>query len=364
MTALRLKYIHEFRDRHGKVRRYVRLPGGKRVPLPGAPGTTPFMEVYQAALAGEAPRVEIGASRSKAGTVNAAVAAYFASAAFGALAQNTKRNIRAALEKFRVEHGDKHIASLRRCDVERMLAARGSTPGAARIFLSALRALLRHAVLIGLRPDGDDATQGIRRPRLKSGGVRTWSETDIAAFKARHPIGSRARLALELLLGTGQRRSDIVKLGRQHIGSDGMLRLRQQKTGKALTIPVHPELSRAIEAAPRDGLTFLLTERGKPFTPDGFTGWFRTMCDEAGLPPGTTAHGLRKACCRRLAEAGCSASVIAAISGHASLSEVERYTRAADQARMARSGVAAVASVFSRTPRSDDPAASAAEKTG
>lgn len=75
--------------------------------------------------------------------------------------------------------------------------------------------------------------------------------------------------------------------------------------------------------------------------------WFRDRCNQAGLPLGTSAHGLRKAACRRLAEAGCSANLIAAVSGHKSLREVQRYTEAADQARMARSAIETMASTFS-----------------
>ena len=60
------------------------------------------------------------------------------------------------------------------------------------------------------------------------------------------------------------------------------------------------------------------------------------------LPRHCAAHGLRKAACRRLAEAGCSANVIASISGHTTLTEVARYTKAADQERMARDGMAAI----------------------
>jgi integrase len=115
--------------------------------------------------------------------------------------------------------------------------------------------------------------------------------------------------------------------------------VRQQKTGKTLAIPVSPALAAALNATPSKHLTFLVTEDGKPFEAMAFTKWFRRCCDAVGLS-GYSAHGLRKAACRRLAEAGCSANEIAAISGHASLREVERYTRAADQARMARNAIA------------------------
>jgi site-specific recombinase XerD len=109
--------------------------------------------------------------------------------------------------------------------------------------------------------------------------------------------------------------------------------VRQQKTGAVLQIPIREELRQALDTS--EHLTFLVTENGKPFTPNGFADWFRRRCDEAGLSQ-CSAHGLRKAQCRRLAEDGCTAHQIAAISGHKSLSEIERYTKAVDQVRLAR----------------------------
>ncbi|MGB8561094.1 MAG: tyrosine-type recombinase/integrase, partial [Pseudolabrys sp.] len=135
-------------------------------------------------------------------------------------------------------------------------------------------------------------------------------------------------------LYTAQRRGDVVRMGRQHL-RDGVITVRQQKTGAELEIPAHAELRSALAGA-ADNLTFLLTEKGRPFTPAGFGNWFRDRCREAGLPKNCAAHGLRKAACRRLAEAGCTVHQIAAISGHQSLREIERYTKAVDQARLAR----------------------------
>ena len=122
MTKIRLAYIHEFRDRHGKVRRYVRLPGGRRIPLPGAPGTDEFMDAYRAALAGDPPRAEIGASRTKPGTVNAAIVAYYNSVAFLNLAVETQRTRRNLLEGFRRENGGKRIARLETRHIADMIA--------------------------------------------------------------------------------------------------------------------------------------------------------------------------------------------------------------------------------------------------
>ena len=346
MTKIRLPYIHEFRDRHGKVRRYVRLPGCKRVPLPGAPGTTEFMEAYQAALAGEVARSQVGAARTVPGTIAAAVVNYFNSSAFQSLAPETRRTRRNILERFRAEHGDKRVVLLQRVHIDRMVAAKARTPGAARNFLSALRVLMAQCILEGWRDD--DPTRSVKLTSIKSAGYRTWTEEDIAKFEATHPIGTRARLALALLLYTAQRRSDVCRLGRQHI-QDGVLQVRQQKTGVMLVIPVHPELAAVLRATPSEHLTFLTQKNGRPLSPTGFGDWFREMCREAGLPTGTSAHGLRKAACRRLAKAGCSANIIQAISGHASLREVQRYVEAADQARLARSGIDTVVAAFPST---------------
>lgn len=150
---------------------------------------------------------------------------------------------------------------------------------------------------------------------------------------------------MSLLLYGGQRRSDTVGLGRQHV-RDGALHLRQQKTGAALVIPIHPTLAAILAATPTNGLTFLTTSTGAPFSPAGFGNLFREWCNEAGLPKHCSAHGLRKAACRRLAEAGCSEHQIAAISDHTSLAEVRRYTKAASQAKMARAAMATVTAAF------------------
>jgi integrase len=235
--------------------------------------------------------------------------------------------------------GSKPLSLLARKHLEAMLARRIRTPAAANHWLRLIKQLMRFAVREQLRTD--DPARDIDYIKRKSAGFHTWTEDEIAQFEECHPIGSKARLALGLLLFTAQRRSDVVKMGRQHV-RNGVVHVRQAKTGAMLAIPVHPALQTILDAGPSEHLTFLVTEYGKPFTAAGFGNWFRDRCDEAGLPKHCAAHGLRKAACRRFAEAGCSANVIAAISGHTTLREVERYTKAADQERMARAGMAAI----------------------
>ena len=298
------------------------------------------MAAYEAAMGEQSISAEIGSSRTLAGTVNAAVVSYYNSGAFQVLAPETRRTRRCVLERFRAEHGDKRIALLQRAHIDRIVAAKAATPSAARNLLRDLRALMAHCIANHIR--NDDPTQGVKHAKIRTAGYATWSEEHIALFEARHPVGSRARLALALLLYTGQRRGDVVRLGRQHV-RNGVIAVRQQKTDATLAIPVHSELQAVLDVTANEHLTFLTTYNGKPFSPAGFGNLFRDWCNEAGLPRGLSAHGLRKACCRRLAEAGCSEKQIAAISGHKTLSEVARYTRAADQARLARSAMETIA---------------------
>lgn len=357
MTLLRLRYVNAFRDRHGRLRHYLRLPGRKSVALPGLPGAVEFMEAYQAALAGESPQVQIGATRTLAGTVNALVASYLdcspgSTSSFKTLAAETQRTRRNILENFREAHGDKRIYRtepsgrrvmlLTREHVQRIVNEKVSAPFAQRNFLNTLRTMFKWAMAEGRVPD--DPTLGVTRQQIKSTGYRAWSEGDIEQYKQRHPLGTMARLAIELLLTTAARRGDVVNFGPQHV-EGGTITFEQHKKDGAedaqVIIPLHPDFCAALAEMPPSNVvnltpTFLTTSFGKPFAVAGFGNWFRDRCNEAGLPKGISAHGLRKATARRLADLGCTAHQIAAVTGHATLAEVQRYTKAADRKRLAR----------------------------
>jgi integrase len=336
MTALKLLYVKKYQDRHGMLRHYFRRPGFPSATLPGLPGSREFMVAYQVALsAAKAPRKGPAVA---AGTFHALLMAYYGSSEFRGLKATTQANYRNILERFRTKHGDKTVANLRREHVKAMLDERAATPGAGRNFLKRLSVVLDYAVDAGWRDD--NPARSVKRPRQTGEGFAAWSEADIAAFEAKWPEGSRARLALALLLFTGQRRSDVVTMGWQHV-RDKAVYVVQIKTGARLTIPVHPELQAVLDALPKTNLTFLMTEYGKPMTAAGFSGWFVGCAKAAGLID-RTPHGLRKAAGRRLAEAGCSAHQIMSILGHKSLSEAERYTRSVDQERMAKDAIASL----------------------
>src|SRR5262249_22381689 len=123
-------------------------------------------------------------------------------------------------------------------------------------------------------------------------------------------------------------------MGWQHIQGD-CIAVRQEKTDQPLLIPIDAVLAASLAVATRTNMTFLLTERGKPFTKAGFGNWFRDRCDEADLKQ-CSAHGLRKLAATRLANAGCSNQQIKAITGHRSDASLAPYIRAAQQAQLAR----------------------------
>jgi integrase len=339
-------------DRHG-TRRVRFRKGGFSTYLTGIPWSEDFMRQYAAALEGvEARKTMIGADRSPAGSLAWLVAAYLdgspeSSSPFKTLAPATRKQRRHMLDRWRSEHGQlplfrtdgagrRHML-LTRQHLQVMVNRRGATPFGQRNFLNTLRALFKWAMQEGRIPD--DPTIGVTRLKASTSGYRTWGDEEIERFERRFPIGTKERLAFGLLLFTGQRRSDVVRMGPHivRVGDDGPeLVITQEKTRNPIAIPMHPKLREIINATPTIGVkTFLVTHYGKPYTPGGFGGWFRSLADEAGCP-GLSAHGLRKATATLLAELGCGDKQIAATLGQRSVSGVSIYTRAADQRRLAR----------------------------
>lgn len=331
------KYVSEFRDRHGKMRVRFRRKGYSDYYFVSVPWTAEFMQEYQACLDGRSAAViQPGANRTSPGSLNALIVAYYGSPDFKSLKPSTQRTYRGIIERFRVQHGDKRVASIERKHIVAILGGMEKTPAAANNLLDRLKELMRFALDIGMRRD--DPTIRIRGYRIKSDGFHTWNEDEIAQFEQCHEIGTTPRLAMALMLYTGQRRSDAVRMGWQHV-TGNKISVAQEKTDARLIIPMHPALQEVIAGTPRTNLTFITTSHGNAFSAAGFGNWFRERCNEAGLPQ-CTSHGLRKAAARRLAEAGCTNQQIKAITGHKTDREVSRYTAAADQARLAEEAMA------------------------
>src|SRR5262249_7021749 len=270
------KYVKAYVDkRDDRAYYYLRRPGCPHVRLPGLPWSPSFMAEYEKAMA--CPRTAIGARRIKPGSVAAVVAAYLDSqASFGAKSAGTQRMRRGILERFRAAYGDRPFALLPPEWIEALLDSK--PPHAARSWLATLRSLCQFALKPARRYLRSDPTANIKLRAIKGDGFHTVTEDEIAKFEAHYPIGTKPRLAFALLLYTAQRRSDVVRMGRQHI-RDGVLTVKQQKTGVTLAIPVHPHLQAVLDATPGEHLTFLVTATGKPYGGNAFTEQYRNWCD-------------------------------------------------------------------------------------
>jgi integrase len=324
------KHCTHVTDRHGKHRVRFRRRGVSQY-LTGHPWSEDFMRQYAAALDRETNhRAGVGASRTAPGSFSALCVAFYSSVEFARLEASTQAMQRGVLERFRRDHGHRRLADLKRSHLEAIVGSM-EKPSAANNLIKVLKKVLEFAVsceMIAANP-----ARGLKGHK-PGAGWRTWTEEEIAKFEARHPLGTKARLAFALALYTAQRRADLLKMGWQHVRGN-RISLRQQKTQRDLVIPIHPALAQAVAAAPRDNMTFITTSSGERYARgEHLSRAFCTWCEEAGVT-GASIHGLRKAACRRLAEAGCSANEIAAISGHLTLREVARYTSAASQERLA-----------------------------
>jgi integrase len=325
VAVLKLKYVNEYRDRSGKIRRYFRR-GVIRKPLPGEVGSPEFMAAYQALL-GDKPEQTVKA----AGSLGLLITEYYASREFRDLKQSSRQIYRYTLEPLARAHGHR-TALITHKQASKLIADIGEDkPGMANLTKSVLQKLFKFSVRAGWRDD--NPIIGI--DRFKGGTHHTWTEGELRTFEARWPLGTRQRLAYALLLYTGQRVGDVAKMVRSDI-IDGELHVIQDKTGAELHLPIVPELDRAMRAFPANGMSLIGAPNGRPMTRAGLSGLMRDAIGEAGLPAKCVPHGLRKAAMRRLAEDGKTGKQIAAVSGHKSLREVERYTAAADQRRLAQ----------------------------
>jgi integrase len=305
--------------------------------LTGTPWGEDFMRQYAQAIEGVTAQANnIGEARTRPGSFNALVVSYYRSPEFRGLKPSTRRLRRNIIEQFRAAHGEKPLKGLRREHVKDIIGAKAHVPESANHLLKAtLRVILDYAVDLDMI--ASNPATNVKKYKSQGDGHHSWSEAEIAQFESRHPIGSRARLALALGLYTAQRKGDCIRMGHQHVNGDSIA-VRQEKTGTVLIIPIHPELKDVLNSVPRTNMTFIVTEHGAPFSAAGFGNWFRICCNEAGLSH-CSFHGLRKAAATRLANAGCSTDQVKAITGHKSLAEVARYTRAADQQRLARAAL-------------------------
>lgn len=329
MATIKLKYVNEYRDPSGKMRRYFRRGKKQRGPLPGEVGSEEFMATYRGYLEQQPPKP---ASRRHPDSLGKLIEDFKSSRMFTDLKPNTRAAYTSALEGLTEAETRRSATTLTAEHAEKMVAKIGAVrPGMGNLTRAVMRRVFKLAVKNKRRPD--NPFLGIEA--YAQGEHHTWTEAELAQYEAKWRLGTRERLAFDLLLYTGQRVGDVASMKRADM-TEGLIHVIQQKTGAELWVPVHPALVRSIAAFPAAGLTLIGDLAGRPIKRAGLSHLIRQSVRKAGLPSRCVPHGLRKAAMRRLAEGGGTAKQIASISGHKTLKEIERYTKAADQITLAR----------------------------
>lgn len=331
MPRPRPPHLHRQITRHGATVWYVRKGKGPRTRIRAGYGTDEFWKEYRAAVEGTPAPAKATPARM---TFSWALDRYRASSAWSGLAAATRRQRENIYRAIAEAAGLEPLSAFTPEAIIAGRERRAAKPHAANNFLKAMRGFFGWAAGDGGLID-TDPTKGVAllRGRNDDVGFHTWTEAELARFEAKWPLGTRERLAFDILLYTGLRRGDAVVLGRQHI-RDGLITIRAEKTGEEVFIPVQPELAASIAATTTGDLTLLVTQSGQRFVKESFGNWFREACRDAGCPG--SAHGLRKAGAVRAAEAGASNQELMALYGWSTGKMADHYTRAASRKRLAK----------------------------
>jgi integrase len=317
--------------RHGKIVHYFWRKPAKRVRLHAEFGSPEFWEQYTAALKGD--DVAQGPHAPKSGSLAWLYAQYRKSSAWlTELSQATRRQRENIFKHVIEAGGNEPYAAVTRAHIVAGREKRAKTPAQARNFLDAMRGLFRWA--LEAEYVKIDPTAGVNNPKRVAGeGFKAWTEDDVLAYEKRWPLGTRQRVWFDVLLYTGLRRGDAVRVGKQHL-RNGTITIRTEKTDTIVTLPILPVLQRTLDAGPVGDLTYIIGQLGKPITKEAFGNFFREACDAAGVKK--SAHGLRKIAATRAANNGATVAELEAIFGWSGGGMASLYTKLADRERLSR----------------------------
>ena len=318
-------FLHREITRHKRPVWYFRRGKGVRVRIPGEFNSVEFLAAYDAALKGARP-VRLGHAE---GTFAWALRAYYASQTWAALRPGTQRTKRYILNGVESALGDSKLRDWKRGDIAAGRDKRAATPAAAEMFVKSLRSFFAWALEVGIV--AANPTDGVKVVAASTGGFAPWTDDDVAAYRARWPLGTRPRLAFEVLRETGLRRGDAVRVGLPNV-RDGVIRIATEKTGERVSLPVSEVLAAAIEAGPVGAMTFIASVAGKPMTKESFGTIFREWCDAAGVSK--SAHGVRKAAATADAQDGYSDAELDAKFGWTGRKMAAHYTRTVNRERL------------------------------
>lgn len=363
------RYCNRDVDRLGNERYYIRIPGMPKYRMKSAyldengSITVAFAEEYHRVMAGDRGDKSLPVERLQPGTVRWLVENYYRSKLFQTYSQATQNDKKCVLNRYCELVGDLPFKKMRKSDIEASQMKRRSTPGAADKLVKYLKALFNWAIKQEMATF--NPATGVTKIN-KSDGFHGWRESELEHYRSFYPVGTTARLAMELMLNLGVRRSDLVRLGWRNLVGDRIEFVPLKGAGKYaqfLSLPVTEELNEALKAISHDKDTFLVTDYGKPFTSNGFGNKMRQWCDDAGLQE-CSSHGLRKASATILAEAGATEHQLMAIFGWSDSKMAQHYTKTAQSRRIIDAGFERRKSYMSRknVPLSRDRNASEAKR--
>lgn len=351
MPRPRYPHLHSEFTRHGKRVWYFRRGKGKRVRIDHDYGTDEFKEAYEAALVGDdAPK----AKKAGAGSLRWLWGRYKDSQAWAALSAATRKQRENIMLHVLEKAGDRPLSAITRRAVVAGRDRRKETPAMARHFVETMRGLFRWAV--DAEHVKEDPTRDVKVSKPRTEGHHTWTDDECDKYEAKWEIGTRERLAFDIMLYTGFRRGDAARFGRQHIRS-GVIHLTTEKGQGRVTVvlPLLPPLAKSIEATKTGDMVFIAKADGSAMTKEGFGNWFAEACIAAGVPG--RAHGLRKAGATRAANRGASDAQLDAIFGWSGRGMAALYTKKANRQRLAEEAAALLipepkSNVYSRTSSS------------
>ena len=320
-------------DQHGKKRWRFRKKGLPTVYLPGEYGSAEFRQAYHIAVGGNA--LQEKPSPHEHGTFDWLIEHYKRTPKWGKLAPISMKNLSNEFDRFSLLYGKKRVTTLRLEHVEAIIARKSDRPASANRLLKLIRRLCRFA--IKKRLIQVDPTIGVERYKENPDGFHTWTEDEIQAFETHHGVGSKAVLALRLMLYTGAARQDAIRLGWQSVQA-GRIMYRRGKTDGDVNLPILEDLAEVLQLVPTTQLLFLTHTGERPYKPETFGNWFRDQCVAAHLPH-CSSHGLRKAGATRLANAECNELQIMAFLGHKTTDEARTYIKKANRITLSDTGM-------------------------
>jgi integrase len=259
------RYLFQDVDRHGNVRIYFRRKGQPKIRLIERPGTPAFEAEYQRAFRGLSHHRSALQTPAGRGTLRWLCEQYYASAKFRSLAESTRKVRRGILDEICARYGNFPHSEMEARHVAKLRDEKSAFPEAANNRVKVLRQLFGWACLPEYRHAEKNPARDVSKlPSANPEGIRAWTEADAAHYEACHPIGTKARLAFDLLIYTGVRRSDVVKLGPQ-MEREGKLLFSETKgssrTIKTHELPILPPLRHSIDATKQQigHLVFLVT---------------------------------------------------------------------------------------------------------